>query len=163
MRTAMWKMKMGLVRRIKAVVSPVIAWYVRRTTEYIGYEVPPMENRAYPFKERNRGHGKLKVGDEIVVLETTQPGVLGGMFNLVHVGGPNQVEVFMDIRTPIPSTIKNEYAHFNYLRQLIKREQGKDFSPIMVLEEVYSEFGGRVVLKHTNGIDIPFYFDVYRR
>lgn len=117
-------------------------------------------------KETSEGQLVLRPGDEAILLSTEESGYIGGFINLTHVAGPNEVEVSILLRTPIPSDLEKDEGLMNeylYEKYTISRTEGEDFYPIFDIESVFAPYGGIIKMKLTSGLKSPFYFHLYRR
>lgn len=117
-------------------------------------------------RETSEGLVVLRPGDEAVLLETKDSGSMGGFINLTHIIGPNEVEVSILLRTPIPSELEKDEGLMNeylYEKYTISRTEGEDFYPIFEIEPIFAPYGGVIKMKLTSGLKSPFYFHLYRR
>ena len=100
------------------------------------------------------------------LLDTDEMCFIGGYINMAHISGPNEATIEIFLKTPIPTynpEKRKGIEEFRYDKFIIKREDGEDYSPIYLLEEIYASHGAIVRLTHSNGVRIPYYYNLFRR
>ena len=119
----------------------------------------PLPSRV--ILERRKGQVKLRVDQKAVLIDTREPGTLGGIINFDKIGGPNEATVRVYLYSECPGKEKL-VEPFEFQVVTVARKDRVPFYPIAVMDEVYAPEGFRVTLEHTTGLETTFYFHLYR-
>lgn len=107
----------------------------------------------------SKGHVSLDVGKEQVLIDSNEPGMLTGFLNAIHVVGPNQAELIIELYSPTPSfnpEKREEWTKVQHTKLVI---EPPDSEPnVFTIEPIFVPYGCVVTLKHTSGLNTPYYY-----
>lgn len=107
---------------------------------------------------------KLQLDQDFTLFETNSAGYIGGLLNLYHASGPNEIEVkvWLNFRDLDNTNVISPYL---YLAPSIQHKvvEGEPHVPLWDIPEVYAPYGGRVDVKQTSGIAVKMNYYIYRR